>query len=436
MSNYSKKVLEVLYKNISILASNKDLMNIIRSKSSDFSRNRKLPFHDVVKMILFIAAKPIKEELWDYFDYDLEVASSSAFVQARDKLLPDAFEKLFHMMNRDFPCESTYNGYHLIAVDGCDLATPLNTSDSTATVEQNGKFTSIYHIDSAYDILNNRYIDMLIDGTRHTNEQASMVTMAERYSQGKAIFIADRAYAAWNIMEHINQSNQSFLIRSKDIHSQSSILKKFNLPDSEFDMDFEITLTNKQNKEIKAHPEKYRFISTSSNFDYMKSGQNFYTIGFRAVRFKIDGKEKYQSILTNLPRDTFPPDIIKELYAFRWDIEVSFRHLKYSTGLKLLHTKKRNNIFQEIWARAILYNLSLIITRKIVQKPNKKKKWNYTINITRAIHLIRNMAKRKGGAPPNLEEIIAKELLPIRLKRQYPRKVKTQRLINFNYRFS
>ena len=32
------------------------------------------------------------------------------------------------------------------------------------------------------------------------------------------------------------------------------------------------------------------------------------------------------------------------------------------------------------------------------------------------MNIIRNIAKRKGGVPPNLEEIIAKELLSIRLK--------------------
>lgn len=66
----------------------------------------------------------------------------------------------------------------------------------------------------------------------------------------------------------------------------------------------------------------------------------------------------------------------------------------------------------------------------------EKKKREYAINITRIIHLIRNMVKRKGGSPPSLEEILAKEILPIRPERQSPRKGRTQSVVGFNYRFS
>ncbi|MEG0527635.1 MAG: transposase, partial [Longicatena sp.] len=73
----------------------------------------------------------------------------------------------------------------------------------------------------------------------------------------------------------------------------------------------------------------------------------------------------------------------KELYGMRWGIEVSFRHLKYSAGLRVLHSKKRNSILQEVWARAILYNLSMVIIDKLTKKDNKTHlKWNYKINIT------------------------------------------------------
>lgn len=342
-------------------------------------------------------------------------------------------------MNNSFPCESTYKGYRLVAIDGCDLSIPLDVND-IETLKYNGpnsKPNSLYHINSAYDILNNRYIDMIITGTQHTSEQTSMCTMANRFNAGKAIFIADRNYATWNVIEHIKQSQQSFLIRSKDIHSKSSILRKFNMPDSEFDLDVEITLTSKNTKEIKSKPDQYRFISTSTTFDYIDSTQCFYPINFRAVRFKIDGKEEYESIITNLPRNTFPPAIIKKLYEMRWGIEVSFRHLKYSTCLKTLHSKKRNIILQEIWARVIPYNLSIIIIKKISDRCEKKnRKWKYLINITRAIHFIRDLTKRKGGVPPNVEAILSKELLPIRTNRSYHRNLRPQQAINFNYRFS
>ena len=49
---------------------------------------------------------------------------------------------------------------------------------------------------------------------------------------------------------------------------------------------------------------------------------------------------------------------IKELYHKRWGIETSFRELKYAIGLSALHSKKRESIKQEIYARLLLYNFS------------------------------------------------------------------------------
>lgn len=435
MSKHVKNVLKVLDNKILELAALKVDLNLV-SKPSDFTRERKLPFKDMVKMITFMSNKAIKEELYDYFDYDEHTATSSAFIQARDKLLPQVFEELFHMMNKAFPCEEIFKGYQLIAVDGSDLNIPLDSNDLD-TYHTNGdikKGTSLFHINAAYDILNSRYIDLIIQGCASMYEQKAMCEMVERYRGTKAIFIADRNYATWNVMEHIIKAGQSFLIKAKDIHTQSSLLRKFNLPDEEFDLDVEVTLTNKQTKEIKDNPHKYRFISTTTTFDFIDSNTPFYDVKYRVVRFKIDSCEEYESIITNLDRNEFPPSLIKELYNKRWGIEVSFKHLKYSTNLAVVHATKRNSIKQEIWARATLYNISMIIIKHISQKiNNQNKKWFYTINVTRAIHIIRNVTKRKGGIPPDLDKIIIKELLPVRPNRSEPRNVVPRHAASHNY---
>jgi hypothetical protein len=72
-------------------------------------------------------------------------------------------------------------------------------------------------------------------------------------------------------MEHIIRSGKYFLIRTKDIHSSSSLLRKFNLPDSEFDLDIKTTLTTKQTSDVRLHPEKYRFLSNTSTFDFFEA---------------------------------------------------------------------------------------------------------------------------------------------------------------------
>ncbi len=284
---------------------------------------------------------------------------------------------------------------------------------------------------------------MILQGSHSKNEVLAMWTMAERFHEDKAIFIADRNYPTWNNMAHIMSSSHYFLIRAKDILSPSSILRKCNLPNEEFDIDLCITLTTKQTNDIKDNPEKYRFLSTTSTFDFLEDDNPFYTIHFRAVRFKLDGSHTYESIVTNLSRNEFSLDEIKELYHMRWGLEVSFRHLKYSVDLSALHARKRQSIQQEIWARLILYNMSFILIQHIVKekadKAGKQKKHTYSFNKTRVIHLCRDyfrLRKRKGGDPPDLEAHILNEVLPIRPDRKNERNLRAQRVVCFNYRFS
>lgn len=439
--SFSDKVFVSLKNKIARLDKLKTVNHLLSNIDSDFTRDRKLAFDDVIMIILSMAGCPIREELLDYFDYDINTATSSAFVQARAKVLPEAFEQLLHLFNNAYPCTETYKGYRLIAVDGSDLNIPYDPQDRTTLHKNQHKACSLYHINAAYDILNNRYVDLIVQGKTNNYEQKAMWTMAERFPEKKTIFIADRNYPTWNNMEHVIRSGKYFLIRTKDIHSFNSLLRKFGLPDSEFDMDIHTTLTTNLTMSLK-YPDKFRFLSTSSTFDFFDAENPFYDVSYRVVRFKLDGTDDYECIITNLSRNEFSVEDIKYLYGLRWQEEISFRHLKYSADLSAVHARKRSSILQEIWARAILYNFSFIIIQELAKRKagrkRKKRKYEYVINKTRAIHLIRDLLlKRKGGSsPPDLEGLISNEILPLRPGRSDPRKVRAQSVISFNYRFS
>ena len=326
MKTYYQKVTECFDHKVSKAARNKYDLGLVYEIDKDFSRHRKLDFETLIKTIVFSSGKPIREELYDYFDFSADTATSSAFVQQRTKLKPDAFYYVMKELNKACPCKETYKGYHLIAVDGSDLSISYDPKDHETYIS-NGegvKGRNLIHINSAYDILNKRYVDTVIRGTKHVGEQISMYTMAERF-EDKGIFIADRNYSTWNNMEHIIKAGQKFLIRVQDIHSRTSNLRLFDLPDEEFDLDVETILTTKQSLARK-YPDKYRFLSNLSTFDFIDRQDPCYPVRYRAVRFKINGTEEYESILTNLDRNQFSLGDIKRLYHLRWGIETSFRH--------------------------------------------------------------------------------------------------------------
>ena len=81
--------------------------------------------------------------------------------------------------------------------------------------------------------------------------------------------------------------NHKYLIRIKDIHSRTSVLRSFGpFPDAEFDMPVRHILTTKQTNEIKAHPEIYKFVSKNQRFDFF-DGSPYFDFECRVVRFKI-----------------------------------------------------------------------------------------------------------------------------------------------------
>lgn len=155
---------------------------------------------------------------------------------------------------------------------------------------------------------------------------------------------------------------------------------------------------------------------------------------FRVVRFKIS-EDTYESIITNLPREIFSQEQIKQLYHMRWGIEISFKTLKYSVGLKALHTKKVEFILQEIYAKLVLFNLCQIATNDIILR-KKDTKHEYQLNTCALIEIIRHFL-RKTEYPPHINKLIQKYILPIRVGRKVPRgSSRKNSSIPMNYRIA
>jgi len=71
--------------------------------------------------LISMGGNTLSKELMDYQGYDPDVATSSAFVQQRGKILPLAFEFLLQQFT-SFCANIKYcNGYRLLAVDGSSL---------------------------------------------------------------------------------------------------------------------------------------------------------------------------------------------------------------------------------------------------------------------------------------------------------------------------
>lgn len=221
----------------------------------------------------------------------------------------------------------------MLAVDGSDIQIAANPDDVDSFVQnkENSKPYNLIHLNAMYDVLSKIYVDAIIQKNKTSNERKALTDMVDRSSiSHPVIVLADRGYESYNVLAHIQEKQWKFLIRIKDFGKHNTgILHGFDLPDdNEFDIDIDLNLTRKQTNEVKEllkDRNHYRKLKSHRDFDYLpvKNRKHepikMYNLKFRIVRFKLT-ESTYEVILTNLDKNTFPPEIIKELYAKRWSI--------------------------------------------------------------------------------------------------------------------
>ena len=135
----------------------------------DNTRNRKFPFQKMISSILAFRAGSLNREIMDHFGFDPSVGSSSAFIQQRAKILPEAFEYLFQCFIKKTDENIRYCGYRLLAIDGSDLqiAANPNDPDSFFSGTDMQKPYNLLHINAMYDLLQSTYSDALVQKRRY-----------------------------------------------------------------------------------------------------------------------------------------------------------------------------------------------------------------------------------------------------------------------------
>lgn len=411
---------------------------LVKTPGRDFTRKRKLSFETMIRLLLGMGGGSLQTELLEHSGYAWDTVTSSAFIQQRDKLLPFALEFLLHEFTLTFADMRLYKGYRLLAGDGCDFHAPTNAREPDNFIQNRPgeKGFNLFHLNALYDLCNRVYVDALIQSEREANENKALTAMVDRSGiTGPVIVIADRGYESYNNLAHIQRKNWNYLIRIEDIGSSGLLARMEVTQDSEFDITTQRILTKRQTNQIKSQPE-FRFIPSKNTFDFLDPHENkFYPMTLRVVRFRISDSA-YETVVTNLDRDLFPPDELKNLYAMRWGIETSFRKLKYAVGLSAFHSKKMTYIAQEVFARLIMYNFSERIAAYVVLR-HKERRYAYLINFTIALRVCRHFFRSWNNLhPPDVEVLIAKHLLPVRPGRRFPRNVRYRQSVSFLYRLA
>ena len=260
MSNYINQVSDSLKNHISELANNPCLF--LRNSNVDFSRKRKIDFKTFIGIMMNSGGATMSKELLDFFDFNKNTPSVSAFTQQRSKVLPETFWER----------------------------------------NQHGSIVNKLHLNAFYDVLNRIYTDVLVQTAADYNEFRACATMIDRSKLENVILVADRGYENYNIFAHAIEKGWKFAIRVKDKNS-NGIASGLNLPpNDEFDIDITQIFSRKNTKTTKN--AGYKWMPVNQVFDYLprksdKTKQVNFTIAIYICREYLRNK-----------RNLSPPDVI------------------------------------------------------------------------------------------------------------------------------
>ncbi len=417
---------------------------------TDFTRNRKLNAETILKVILNMQGNSLNTELLNAFPDIDQRMTASAFEQAKGKLRPEVFEHIFHEFTKQIDTSKKLDGkYRVFAIDGSDFTTNHNPkSNRVCDFKDETKPYCQTHGNIMFDLENKVYTDCYIQSKTDADERRAAIEIMKRMDHSyPSIVVMDRGYEGYNLMTHCTKmDNLFYLIRVKT--GTGGLKDVAALPNSECDTDIDILVTcsNHYYHQNKDKMPNLRLIKTikkrhkeNVGKDYRSHAwdhENMVNLKFRAVKFKIneDGHDSWEVLITNLNRFEFPLERLKELYHQRWNIETSFRNLKYSLGAINFHSKKDDFIDMELFAHLTMYNAtSACINEVPVHHSNHKH--IYAIDFKMACQIVRKYYYLHNDKPYHMiYSEIASYINPVRPGRADERRMKTKSPVSFLYR--
>lgn len=433
LSFITKQKLELAIQN-----AGRNVSSFVKNPDRDFIRNRKISFTAALRFPISLQGQCLDKELLQFYAYSQHTPSSSAMIQARQKLKPSVWESLFHSFTGACPSGALFHGYRLLAVDGSRFAMPENRKEPLCWVKipHKDKGKNILTVNALYHLGSGILEDVELQPFHEMDERAALVTMLGRLKHSDPfILVGDRGYESFNTFAHIEQKGGKYVIRGKQ--GGTGILSGLVLPDApEFDRDVSVTICQKHTKKTREDPRQYKRIRSNAKFDFFTEHGPEYPMDFRVVKIKLS-EDITEILFTNLSREECCAEKLKELYRMRWEIETAFQQLKYGLGAMAIHSRKAELVMQEIYAKILLFNFCKVLISGIKVPQKEGRKYEYQLNVTIAVEICRRFWRSpERAAPPDFETILLKYLVPIRNGRNFPRHSVTKPTVHFNNRIS
>jgi hypothetical protein len=397
-----------------------------RKSQKDFTRQRKLPFHLLILLLINFVKGSYQDELDQFFkalhrfDVAKRVVSNVALGKARLKLKFQAFIELNRHLVSLFETTftpQTWHGLRLIGVDGTTLQLPRITAIAAyfgSWGVKKGAPCPMARVSQLFDPLNKVSISAVID-PKHVDEREQAAKLFLDLMPNDLVLL-DRGYPAFWLFKLLMDQKALFCAR---MPTTFVAVEKFRT-------------SGKKQKIIKLYP------SSAAKAQCCKMGIDLVPIKLRLIRVMLSSGEVEVLATTLYDQNLYPHKIFKDLYHHRWPVETDYNYLKNWIEVENFTGRSVTSVYQDFHARVFAKNLTAILSfpaREALKRVGTKKKFEHQINFVQALSKSKHVLPLLFQRPKEkireligaLLDIIIRTTVPIRPGRKYPRNHKTMK---------
>ena len=274
--------------------------------------------------------------------------SASAICKARKKFPPQLFLDINQsLIDEVFSQKNLFKKRRLFAIDGSKIVLPKQLEKSNFKTEKKESHYPMGRLSRLYEIETQLIHDVSLNS--HCDERKAAIGHFHRLCADD-ILIYDRGYFSFHLLAAHRKHQLDFVMR----FSEKTGVKEFeNFIQESADR-------NTSELQVKISPVGTKSIKKIAA-DYPSENQEF---SVRLIKYTYEDKSYY--MVTSLLRDKdCPTTNFPDLYHSRWGVEEAYKQLKVYLLRKEFHGACYTTVRQEIYAAALVVNMSRILALSI-----------------------------------------------------------------------